>query len=54
LDELLGGGVEVAGGRRRDHDALILEDHLGDRHTLLLAAVEPVAAFTDDRVVAVG
>jgi len=54
LDELLGDGVEVAGGLVEDQDAGVFEDHPGDRDSLLFTAGQPVAAFADHGVVSVG
>lgn len=41
-------------GRVQNDDGRILQHGAGNRNTLLLAAGEACAAFTDDRVVAVG
>lgn len=54
LDELLGDGVQVRGGLVQDEDAGVFEDGPGDRDPLFLPAGEPVAAFADEGVVAVG
>ena len=54
LDELLRERVEVGRGLVQDDNARVLQDHPGDRHALLLAAAEPVAALADDGVVSVG
>ena len=54
LDQRLVLVVEMAGGFVEHHDARVLQQQPCDRQPLLLAAAEPVAALTDDRVVAVG
>src|SRR5690606_32901767 len=50
----LGAGVQGAGGLVEDQHGRVAQDGARDRQTLLLTAGEPVAAFTDDRVVPVG
>src|SRR5690606_24549642 len=54
--EDLGGVLRVQAGRRlvEDDDRRVAEDRAGDGHALPLPAGERVAAFPDDRVVAVG
>ena len=54
LDEALADGVERGGRLVEDEDPRVLEQHARDRHALLLAAGELVAALADDGVVAVG
>src|SRR5262249_48690129 len=54
LHEPLGLGVERARRLVEDEDRRVPQDRPRDRNPLLLAAGEPVAAFADDRVVAVG
>ena len=53
LDRRLGLGVERACGLVEHQHRRVAQDRAGDRHPLLLAAREAVAALADDRVVAV-
>ena len=53
LDEPLADGVERRGRLVEDEDARVLEQHARDRHPLLLAAGQLVAALADHGVVAV-
>ncbi len=52
LDELLRECVEVRCGFVQDDDTRVLQDDASNRHALLLAAAESVAAFAHDRLVA--
>ena len=54
LDEPLGLRVERARRLVEDEDRRVAQDRPRDRHPLLLAAREAVAALADDGVVAVG
>ena len=54
LHQSLGGGIQAGRSLVQDQDARVLQDHAGDRETLLLAARELVPALADDGVVAVG
>ena len=46
--------VQMAGRLIEHHDRRVLQEQPGDRKALLLATAQPIAAFADDGVVAVG